>query len=370
MSTVLAPHPTGTAPTITLPARRDARSRRWRWLLPTLIAIVVIMSVLNLLFGLETIFTPAEAWRGLWGGADVDPLTELAMSVRMPRTILAILAGLSMGAAGALLQALTRNPLASPDLTGVTEGAVAAAVSWIAFGPAVPFGFATWGRPLVATFGGLATAGVVYLLARRSGKIESTRLLLIGILVGGVLSSVTSVGMLFLGGRAEQLLEWLSGSLANKTWDDALLVMVYLIPGFLLLGTVSARANAMQLGDDVAHALGQRREWDRFLVLIVCVLITAGVVAVVGALGFVGLMAPHLIRRSVGSDLRRLVPASALTGACMMIFADFLARNIDISWIFGSLVDNAAGNTLPDGIYLALFGIPFLASLLWRRGRA
>ncbi|MDN5750940.1 MAG: iron ABC transporter permease, partial [Pseudonocardia sp.] len=269
-------------------------------------------------------------------------------------------------AAGALLQALVRNPIASPDLIGITAGAVAATVAFTAFGPALPFGTASWVLPLVATVGGFATAITVYLLTRRIGTVESTRLLLVGIVTSGVLGSITPVGLIFLGERAESLLGWLAGSLALKTWADAGLVAVYLAPGVVLAVLAIPRANLLQLGDGVAVALGQHRERDRLLVLVAAVVLTAGAVCVVGAIGFVGLVGPHIARRVVGNDTRRLVPAAAIGGAVMVLLADLVARNLDPRWLLGPLADDVRAAALPVGVYLTLFGVPFLLSLLRR----
>lgn len=353
---------------MTLPPRTaDRRVRLWRRIALVLLASVGLLGVASLLLGVGNMLTPADAWDALTGADDVPLLHRLAVEVRLPRIALGLLAGAAMGTAGALLQALTRNPLASPDLTGVTAGAVAAAVGWLAFAPPLPFIPLLWVRPTAATAGALITAVAVYLLTRRAGGIESTRLLLIGILVGGVLSSVTTLSLLFLGPDVSGVLGWLSGSLAFKSWQDVALAAVYVAPGAILAVAAIPRANVLQLGDDVARALGQRREADRLIVLTSAAILTAGVVAVIGGIGFVGLIGPHLVRRFVGSDLRRLVPASALAGGAMVLCADLLARLFDPRWVLWWLGDDVRASALPTGVYLTLFGVPFLMVLLWRR---
>lgn len=349
----------------------DVRARRWRWAAPALMATIVVVGTIAVLVGIGNTLSPLDAWRAWFADAQTVPiLHRLAVEVRTPRVVLGCLAGLALGASGALLQALTRNPLASPDLTGVTAGAVAAAVAWTAFGPTLGVLPIEWVRPTVAIAGALLTSFVVYLVTRRGGAVESTRLLLVGILAAGVLSSITSLSLLFMGPEASKVLGWLAGSLATTSWQDVWIVCVYCLPGVLLLPGAIGRAGALQLGDDVAVSLGQRRELDRVLVLVSTVLLTSGVVAVIGALGFVGLMAPHFARRFLGSNLRRLVPASALIGAAMVVVADLVARLFDPRWVFFWLgEDRIRASSLPVGVYLTLFGVPFLASLLWRRTR-
>lgn len=334
-------------------------------MLPSLIVIVAMLIVANVLLGLGNNLTPEQAWWALLG-YDVPLLHAIAVETRLPRALLAALAGGSLGISGALMQALTRNALASPELTGVSAGAVAAVLGMLAFGPELAAS-GEWVIPLVAVMGGLAAAAIVYLLSRRLGSIESTRFILIGVLVGGVLTSVSTISLIFLGTDASRVLAWLTGSLALKTDTDLAMAVAYVLPGLVLLPFVIPRANLLHLGDAVARGLGQRRDLDRLLVVLCSVVLAAGTVAIVGAIGFVGLLGPHLVRPFVGSDLRRLVPATALSGAAMVLAADLLARNIDARALLGSLGDAVFTGVLPVGVYLELFGVPFLMVMLLRR---
>lgn len=343
------------------------RARRWRRLSVGLAVVLVVASAGYIMLGLDNVMSPFDVWRATTRPDEVPLVQRIAVDTRVPRLLLCLLAGGALAAAGALLQALTRNPLASPDLTGVTAGAVAAAIAWIAFAPPLPFIPNVWARPLAATAGGLAAAAIVYFLARSGNGLQSMRLLLIGVMVSGVLTSVTTLALLFLGPQATNVLSWLAGSVAFRTWTDVALISVYLIPGVILTVFAIGRANALQLGDDVARSLGQRRELDRLIVLVAAVVLTAGVVSVLGGIGFVGLIAPHIVRPVVGSDLRRQVPAATLVGAGMVMLADMIARNINSRTLFGFLGDNLSARPLPVGVVLTLFGIPYLASLLWRQ---
>jgi iron complex transport system permease protein len=323
--------------------------------------------LVSLLIGQGNMLSPSQAWHAILSDDDVPRLHEIAVNSRLPRAFLALVAGCALGAAGALLQALTRNPLASPEILGVTSGAVASVLAFLAFGPVLPIRVEGVVLPFVAIGGAMVTAAVVYLLTRRFGTVESNRFIMIGILLGGILSSVSLMSLIYLGREGSEMVAWLTGSFSFKTWDDVVLAMVYIAPGVVLLVSAIPRANALQLGDDVARSLGQRRDLDRSLVLFTCVTLTAGIVATVGAIGFVGLLGPHMVRRTLGSDLRRLVPGAALAGGAMVLIADLIARNLDLRYLLGSVGERAAETFVPAGVYLTLFGVPYLAVLIWRR---
>lgn len=346
----------------------DARVRRWRWLLPAFCVAVGGLLVLHVLVGFVAVLSPFEVWFALTDASEAPRLHVLAVNTRLPRAAVGALIGAALGSAGVLLQAVTRNSLASPEITGVAAGAVAATLAWVAFGPAFEPETGLWIQPLVATAGGLGAALIVYVLARRAGPLESTRLVLIGVLVGGVLSSLAALSLLVLRAEAEELLRWLAGELAFITWGKALRIIAYLAPGLVLLLLALPRANLLQFGSDVAVGLGQGRDRDRFLVLVAAVALTAGAVTFVGTIGFVGFIAPHFARRWVGSDLRRLVPAGALIGACVVLVADFAARNLSLTLLPIELPFLRSA-TLPAGIYVSLFAIPLIMTLVFRRVR-
>jgi iron complex transport system permease protein len=193
-------------------------------------------------------------------------------------------------------------------------------------------------------------------------------MVLMGVLVGGVLNACTSICLLFAGESVQVLVEWLSGSLAFATWAKVRLFAIAALVSLSLLAFAIPRANLIQLGDDVSSGLGQAADRTRIVVLFTAASLTAAAVCIVGGIGFVGLVAPHLVRRVVGADLRRLVPASALAGACLVLLADLMARNF-LPGPFGlqfGLTFNAI--TLPVGVFLALLGGPFFLVLL-RRAR-
>lgn len=353
-------------PAPVLPRPSDARTRRWRLMLPLMVVIALGMLLTNLFVGLGNMLTPVDVWRAYFDRENAERLHVIAVDSRLPRAVLGMLVGAGLAAAGGLMQALTRNPLASSDLLGVSQGAVMAAVVWIVFGPVTALA-SFWAMPALATFGGFVSAMITYTLSRRSSGGSAAQFLLIGILVGGVLSSVTSVTLIFAGDSSIIIIEWLTGSLSLKRWDHVQLSALYLLPGFLMVLIAIPRANALQLGDGTATSLGQKHHTDRLIVLFGSVLLTAGAVAVVGGVGFVGLMGPHIMRRWVGNDQRRLIPAAALCGASMVLIADLMARMLVPGRVIAELLPGAQGGALPVGVYLTLFGIPFLITLLRKR---
>lgn len=345
------------------PTRTDRRSIRWRRLWPIgSVACLVLVGVV-VLVGSNYSISPQDAFAVLTGQQSVG-LAKIGVDTRLPRALIGLVAGMALAAAGALLQALTRNPLASPDIIGVSQGTVAAVLAFTAFGPALAPEAGRIVIAVVGTAGGFGTALVIMLVTRRVASARSMQLILIGIMTGGLLSAFSSLCLIFLNERAADILAHLNGSVDLKTWSDLVMVLAYVAPGLALLLIAIPRGNVLQLGDDVAVGLGQSRAKDRGVVLLAAAVLTAGAVNVVGPIGFVGLIGPHIARGIVGSDLRRLVPAAALGGGAMVLIADFAARNISLKWILGP--DLGTGY-LPVGVYLTLYGVPFMISLMWRR---
>ncbi|MCG8349837.1 MAG: iron ABC transporter permease [Chloroflexales bacterium] len=346
------------------------RWRRWMFAMPALALLCLGLIVLSAIVGVGSItLTPAQIWRAL---ADPDAASRLeivATNARLSRAVMALGVGVALGMAGALLQALYRNPLASPSITGVTQGAVTATVAWIVFGPEVAPDQVSWVLPGVASVGALISATATWSFTRLGGKVEPTRLILIGVLVGGVLSAITSVALLWAGESTQSLVTWLSGSLASATWQKVQLLGIGIVIVVPLLLMAIPRANLLHFGDDVTSGLGQSVTPARAIVLIAACLLTAVAVCTVGGIGFVGLIAPHLLRWLVGSDLRRLAPAAGLAGGALVLLADFISRNlrpIDVGEWLNIPTNTYSAVTLPVGVYLALLGGSFFLYLLRR----
>lgn len=312
---------------------------------------------------------------GVGQGAVQIPLLEVIRSVlglqenpiitdlRLPRVLAALLVGAALGLSGAAFQGLFRNPLADPYLMGSAAGAafgVTLAVSLAggltgAFAQNAVFDF----LPVSATlFGFLGAVGAVLLVLLLSGGASRTNdLILAGVVVGSVLVSLTSYLMLQDADRVRAVFAYTLGNLAFISWKGVGSLALYLLltlPVFLLLGRT---LNALNLGEETARSLGLPLGQLKLLIIGAATLLTATAVAQVGIIGFVGLVAPHALRRLIGGDYRYLLPASALGGAVLLVFADLLARTLIVP------------AELPVGILTTLLGGPFFLYLLWRGRR-
>lgn len=274
-------------------------------------------------------------------------------TLRLPRMLVAALAGLALGISGAIMQGLTRNPLAEPGTLGISAGAGLVAVALTVLVRDVPAGLI----PLGAFAGALAVAGLIYLLAWRGGD-APTRLLLVGIGLGAICGAATSL-MITLGDidDVQQALIWLTGSVYGRSWEE----LRPLLAGaalFAPLACLLARdLDALSLGDAVARGLGVRVALRRGLLLIAAVALAASSVAAAGTIGFVGLMAPHIGRRLVGPEHSGLLPTAGVLGALLVVAADLLGRTL------------LAPTELPAGLVTAAVGAPFFIALLWQRRR-
>lgn len=299
-----------------------------------------------------------EVLRVLIGGGE-HAARFIVLDLRAPRALTGALVGAALAVAGAITQAVSRNPLASPDFLGITTGAAAAAVAVVVLGGsygAISGPLAQVGVPVAALVGGLLTAGLIYLLAWRRG-IQGYRFVLIGIGVHAVLLATIS-WLLVLGDVTDtaRAMVWLNGSLAGRGWEHVLpvgLALLVLLPAALLLAFV---LGALQLSDDTALGLGVRADATRAVLLLVAVGLAAVATAGAGPIAFVGLVTPQIAMR-LARCARPPLLVSAILGAALVVLADLLARTA-----FGT-----AG--LPVGIVTAVLGAPYLLFLIARRRR-
>lgn len=295
---------------------------------------------------------------GFEPGADgVWPVqhAQIIWLIRMPRVLLAALAGAGLALVGAVMQAMVRNPLADPYLLGVSSGASAGAVSVLAWGSAAGAGILSLTG--AAFLGALLAMVLVYALARSGGRMQSHRLVLVGVAVGHVLTGLTSLITLTAGQRnlADAVLTWTLGSLSGTQWSDlgAPALLLVLVGGWLLL--LARPLNALQGGEESATTLGVDIPRFRRLLFVLLSLLTGALVAVAGPVGFAGLIVPHVARMLVGSDHRRMLPVAALSGAVFLVLVDWLARVL-----FSPL-------EIPVGVITALLGGPFFVFMLLRQ---
>lgn len=274
----------------------------------------------------------------------------IVVQFRLPRILIGWIVGAALGVSGALLQGIVRNPLASPDILGITGGASVAAVTTLVLIPGVSSAILA----PVAFIGAGVTALMMYLLAYKRG-FSPLRLVLVGVGIGGAARSLTTLLIVISPMyQASRALLWLTGSVYGASWREVTVIapwVVFLLPAAFLLGR---GVDAMQLGQDVHASLGGSVNRDAAVVTAVSVALAGTSVSVAGGIGFVGLMAPHMARLLVGPLLQRLLPAAALLGAILVTSADFVGRTG-----FGTL-------DLPAGIFTAALGAPFFILLLYR----
>lgn len=288
-----------------------------------------------------------------WATGVADPVQELTLArVRAPRVLLGALCGAALGLAGALLQDGLRNPLAGPELLGVSSGAALVAATSTVLALPVPLGLRA---PLALL--GAAAAGLVVLLAASTSQ-DATRVVLVGAAVSAVLSGlVVAVVSLGTAGDVDLLLRYLLGSLAGRGWDDVLVLAPLLLPATLGAWLLRRPLGVLALGDPAAAALGVRPARLRLAVVTVALALTAAVVAVCGPVAFVALLSPHLVRGLGGTSVSaRVLPAAGLAGAVLLVGADLLARTV------------LAPVELPVGIATTVLGVPLLLVALRRQG--
>ncbi|MDQ0861854.1 iron chelate uptake ABC transporter family permease subunit [Bacillus sp. V2I10] len=320
----------------------------------TLAVLTVIVLLTSVCIG-EVMLNPFQVFRALLGyGEKMDLL--VVQSFRMPRILIALLAGICLASAGGILQGLIRNPLASPDIIGFTSGASTAIVGFFAL-------FSDKSNSLtisihwlpVAAFAGATLIGlIVYFLSWKKGA-SSFRLVLIGIGMSMLAQSVTT--LLMIQGpiyRASEANVWITGSVYGATWEQVrILAPITLV--FVLISIVSSRSiNILELGDEIATGVGSNVQKNRFLLLLLSTALTGSAVAFAGGIGFVGLIAPHIARRLVGSSFGALLPVAAFIGGLLVMLADLIGRTL-----FAPL-------EVPAGVFTAAIGAPYFIYLLYK----
>ncbi|GAA2081873.1 iron ABC transporter permease [Aeromicrobium halocynthiae] len=361
MTTELAPSRTSSAPAAHSPLR-DRRVLRARVL--TLCSTLALVVVVLISASTGTVnLTPIDAGRLVLGhlvpglpwmsdGSYTPLQDQVVWQFRLPRTLLAALAGAALSLAGVLLQAVVRNPLAEPAILGVSAGASVGAVSVVAIGALGAVSVSA------AAFTGATVAIVaVFLAAQKNGRIAPQRLILAGVALGTFFSAVTSYLTLTTDAQnVFSVLFFLLGSVSAATMQSLVGPSCALVVAAVVVACTVRGINALSAGDEAATALGVPVNGLRALLLLTAALLTAAVVSVAGGIGFVGLVVPHVARLLVGADHRRLVPLALVGGALFLSTADLLARTV------------SAPAEVPLGIVTAMIGAPFFLWLM--RGQA
>jgi iron complex transport system permease protein len=292
---------------------------------------------------------PSEIARALFHPHAGGDANAIVWSLRVPRVAIAACVGIALAVAGFLLQGMLRNPLVDPFLTGVSAGAGAAIAIAVALGVAAPF------LPPLGFAAGLGTALLVALLARRGTGIDAERLILAGVSLSALFSSIVALVLFRLARNgAESILAWLTGSLAGRGWNELFWTAPYLLIGIALALAAVPSLNALRLGTSIARSVGVDVARTQWLLLGAAALLTASAVALSGIVGFVGLIVPHLARRVVGGDGRYALAASAVLGATLVALADAFCRAL------------LPPIEIPLGVLLAFVGVPTFLYLYLR----
>jgi len=287
----------------------------------TLVAIILIVALMSGMFG-QVDLDLVQLGTAVFGPAD-SPEAIIVRELRLPRVLLAILAGASLGYSGAALQGLLRNPLADPGVIGVSASASLGAVIAIYMGLAALTPVAI---PVMAMVGAFASTAILMLLASRDASVLT--LILAGIGISSLATAAIALVMNFTTSpvTVQEMVMWMLGSLENRTFDDLTLAGPFIVAGWIVMMGVGQGLNALSLGEDAAHTLGIDLKRLRWRVVLGTALSVGATVSVCGAVGFVGLVVPHMVRAVIGYEPRRLLLPSALLGAILMMLADILTR--------------------------------------------
>ena len=310
-----------------------------------LLLIFVVISIgmgsvyISPLETIQTIFTRSE-----------EMATTIIWDLRIPRVAVAAIVGVNLALSGALLQAVMRNPLADPGLTGVSNGA---SVTILAIMLVFP-NFTSF-VPIAAMIGGTIAVAIVYALAWKKNTISPVRIILAGVAVNAIFGGITGLLSILYSDRLPAALQWMNGSLGGKGMGDVAVLLPYSMIGWVLALFCIRSANLLSLGEKVASNLGENTNRIRILLSLVAVYLAAVSVSIVGLLGFVGLVVPHMARLIVGTNYRFVIPMSMVLGAVVLVIADTIGRTL-----FAPL-------DLPAGIIMAMVGGPYFLYLM-RKG--
>ncbi len=317
--------------------------------------VFLVMLVLGLIILVTSVsygeydISPLQVITTILGNETDRRFNLVVWQFRLPRIVISFMIGAALSVSGTILQGITRNPLADPGILGVTSGAAFAAVAsivWLQISPTY--------LPYVTFAGATIMAALIYLLAWKGGS-SSIRLILVGIGLAAITGALTNVMIVFGDiNQVQQAYVWLAGSVYGRDWGHVGSIAPWLLV-LLPVSILQARQlNTLNLGEDTAKGLGMNVEWQRGILLLISVALAAISVAVAGTVGFVGLVAPHITRRLVGPAHEGLIPAAALLGGVLVMFADLVGRFI------------IAPSELPVGIVTAMIGAPYFVYLLYQ----
>ncbi|UJL45132.1 iron ABC transporter permease [Virgibacillus sp. NKC19-16] len=320
-------------------------------LLKTIINIAAIFALL-LSIGLSVSYGATDielitVWQAIFHFNPDLTTHQVIQELRLPRAFSALLVGAFLAVSGAIMQGMTRNPLASPSIMGVTDGAAFALVIMLAFFPTA----SNLGLTAASLIGaGLAVTLVFMIGSFSAGGLTPVKLALAGVAIGTMLSSVSS--MISLHFQLEKEMGfWLAGGLAGASWTSVQILLIAGIVGMVLALIISKSITVLSLGDDISTGLGQNNLLTKILGIFAVLVLTGAAVSIAGAVGFVGLIIPHITRFIMGTDYRWIIPSAAIFGGLLLVLSDVVARLI-----------NAPFET-PVGAITSLIGVPFFLYL-------
>lgn len=334
-----------------------------KWTFAMVVLVIGLFATIVLSICVGAVYIPPEKVLAILTGNTAGSSAaevNIIQLVRLPRILLAGVVGACLSIAGVALQGIFKNPMASPSVIGISQGAAFGASLTLVLGFSLVSG--DFAIPTSAFLFSMITLFLVYILGKVEGALPTTTLLLAGIAVGAFFSALVSLLQIVAAqgttGTMERVVFWLMGGLNSANWTQFWIVLLFLIPGFVVLYAFSRDLNAMIVGETHATSLGVDPKTTTKIMLFGAALVTGAAVAFTGIIAFVGLIVPHIMRMLIGPDNRVLFPASLLAGAIFLIATDTVARTI------------MAPQELPVGIITALMGGPFFLYLLRRKREA
>ncbi|QJX78382.1 FecCD family ABC transporter permease [Priestia megaterium] len=326
--------------------------------IPFLYKLIGMLLVFIVMFGLSMVFGAADisikdVWLAL-SSSSVNEQISIIRDIRLPREIAAAFVGAALSVSGAIMQGMTKNPLADPGLLGLTSGANAALAVTIAFIPSVNYLGITIACFIGATVGAILVFGIA---AIKRGGFSPLRIVLAGAAVSAFLYAIgEGVGIYFK--ISKDVSMWTAGGMVGTSWEQLQIIVPFIVGGIFIALLLSRQLTILSLNEEVAVGLGQQTTKVKTILFVVMVLLAGASVALVGNMVFIGLMIPHIVRGIVGTDYRYIIPMSAITGAAFMLLADTLGRTV------------SAPYETPIAAVVSMIGLPFFLIIVRKGGKA
>lgn len=326
--------------------------------IPFLYKLIGMLLVFIVMFGLSMVFGAADisikdVWLAL-SSSSVNEQISIIRDIRLPREIAAAFVGAALSVSGAIMQGMTKNPLADPGLLGLTSGANAALAVTIAFIPSVNYLGITIACFIGAAVGAILVFGIA---AIKRGGFSPLRIVLAGSAVSAFLYAIgEGVGIYFK--ISKDVSMWTAGGMVGTSWEQLQIIVPFIVGGIFIALLLSRQLTILSLNEEVAVGLGQQTTKVKTILFVVMVLLAGASVALVGNMVFIGLMIPHIVRGIVGTDYRYIIPMSAITGAAFMLLADTLGRTV------------SAPYETPIAAVVSMIGLPFFLIIVRKGGKA